>query len=97
MHIEVLHLMLRESVQIVENMDSDTKWQRGEIKIKCRDMQINKLKEQIMFRDELIDEARQMLKSAGVNQRLEDDRIVRVDEIIYDQPMGAAIQRDGRE
>jgi len=70
MHIEVLHLMLRESVQIVENMDSDTKWQRGEIKIKCRDMQINKLKEQIIYRDELIDEARSMLKSAGMNQRL---------------------------
>jgi hypothetical protein len=26
MHMEILHLMLRESVQIVENMDSDTKW-----------------------------------------------------------------------
>jgi hypothetical protein len=47
-------------------------------------MQINKLKEQIIFRDELLDEARGMMKSAGLNQRLEDDRIVRVDDIIYD-------------
>jgi hypothetical protein len=26
MHIEILHLMLRESVCIVENMELDTKW-----------------------------------------------------------------------
>jgi hypothetical protein len=37
--------MLRESVQIVENMDYDTKWQKGEVKIKIRDLQINKLRE----------------------------------------------------
>ena len=63
MHVEVLHLMLRESIQVVENMDSDTRWQKGEVKIKIRDMQINKLKEQLVYRDELLDEARRMMKS----------------------------------
>jgi len=45
LHIEVLHLMLRESVCIVENMELDTRWQKCEIKLKIRDIQINKLKE----------------------------------------------------
>jgi predicted RNase H-like nuclease (RuvC/YqgF family) len=45
LHMEVLHLMLRESIQIVENMQCDTMWQKGEVKIKIRDMQINKLRE----------------------------------------------------
>lgn len=84
MHIEILHLMLRESIQIVENMDSETRWQKGEIKIKIRDIQINKLKEQLIFRDDLLDEARRMMKSAGMNQDLEDDRIIQVEDIIYD-------------
>jgi hypothetical protein len=92
MHVEVLHLMLRESVCIVENMELDTKWQKSEIKLKIRDIQINKLKEQIMFRDDLIDEARKMMKSAGMNQDLEDERIVQIEDIIYDQP--SAGQRD---
>ena len=60
-------------------------------------MQINKLREQIIFRDELIDEARQMLKSSGINRHLEDDRIVKMDDIIYDQPITTTFRGDGRE
>ena len=60
-------------------------------------MQINKLREQILFRDELIDEARQMMKSAGINRHLEDDRIVKMDDIIYDQPITTNLRGDGRE
>jgi hypothetical protein len=50
-----------------------------------------------MFRDELIDEARQMMKSAGINRHLEDDRIFKMDEIIYDQPITTNLRGDGRE
>ena len=39
-----------------------------------------------MFRDDLIDEARKMMKSAGMNQDLEDERIIQIEDLIYDQP-----------
>jgi hypothetical protein len=42
-----------------------------------------------MYRDELLDEARRMMKSAGIDQELEDDRIAMVEDIIYDQPVYA--------
>ena len=77
--------MLKESAQVIETMDMDTKWQKDEIRIKCRDMQIHKLKEQIIFRDELLEEARKMMKSAGVSQDLEDERIIPIADIVYDQ------------
>ena len=83
-HIEVLQAMLRESIQVVENVEVDGKFQKGEIKLKIRDAQINKLKEQVIFRDELIDEARRMLKSAGVRQELDDRRIVDVEDMFYE-------------
>ena len=42
-HHEVLGLMLRESVKIVENMELDTKYQKAEITLMIKDAQINKL------------------------------------------------------
>lgn len=45
MHLEVLQLMLKESIQIVENIETNTKHQRAEVKLKIKDAQINKLKE----------------------------------------------------
>jgi hypothetical protein len=47
-------------------------------------MQINKLKEQMIYRDELLDEARRILKVEGLGQEIEDDRIVALEDIIYD-------------
>lgn len=84
-HVEVLQLMMSESIKIVENMELDTKYQKAEIRLKIRDAQINKLQEQIVYRDELIDEARRALKSAGLEANtLHDERILNVQEIIYD-------------
>jgi hypothetical protein len=61
-------------------------------------MQINKLKEQIIYRDELLDEARRIIKVEGLGHELEDDRIVALEDIIYDQPMaGLRGDRDNRE
>ena len=40
--------------------------------MKIRDAQINRLKEQIVYRDELIDEARRVLRSAGMKDRADD-------------------------
>jgi pyrimidine operon attenuation protein/uracil phosphoribosyltransferase len=37
-----------------------------------------------MFRDDLLDEARKMMKSSGMNQDLEDERIIQIEDIIYD-------------
>lgn len=39
-----------------------------------------------MFRDELLDEARRMLKSAGNDQDVIDDRIIDIENIVYDLP-----------
>jgi hypothetical protein len=38
-----------------------------------------------------------MLKSSGINRHLEDDRIVKMDDIIYDQPITTTFRGDGRE
>lgn len=45
---------------------------------------MGRLKEQVIFRDELIDEARRMLRSAGVNQSLDDRRIVDIKDLYHD-------------
>lgn len=98
-HHELLGMMLRESVKIVENMELDTKYQKAEITLMIKDAQINKLQEQIVYRDELIDEARRVLKSAGLDEgRIRDERILGVEEIIYDHktifdPANAASHR----
>ena len=83
MHLEVLQLMMKESIQIVENIETSTQHQKADVKLKIRDLQINRLKEQIIFRDELIDEARTMLHSAGV-RKLQDNRIAPFEDIIYE-------------
>jgi|APSaa5957512535_1039671.scaffolds.fasta_scaffold82259_1 hypothetical protein len=50
-----------------------------------KDAQIDKLQEQIVYRDELIDEARRVLKSAGLDEgRVHDERISGIEEIVYD-------------
>ena len=54
------------------------------MKLKIKDAFIHKLKEQIVFRDDLIDEARRMLKSAGAGSELNDNRVIDVDDLLYD-------------
>lgn len=44
-HLEVLQCMLRESIQVVENVELDAKVGKGELKLKLKDDQINKLQE----------------------------------------------------
>jgi ribosomal protein L25 (general stress protein Ctc) len=83
MHLEILNLMMKESSKMIENLDFDTKFQKAEIKIKIKDMQINKLREQIMYRDELIEESRNIMEQADLKE-LADNRILHLDQIIYD-------------
>ena len=45
MHIEILQLMMRESIQVVENVELDAKASKVEMKLKIKDAQINKLRE----------------------------------------------------
>lgn len=61
MHIEVLNLMMNESVQMVENINSEAKFTKAEVRLKLKDAQISKLLEQIQLRDHLILEAKQMV------------------------------------
>ena len=77
---------MKESIQIVENMNAETKFNRAEIRLKIKDIQIGKLQEQIQFRDELIDEARKIIRdtSAGPPTSLTDDRILTIDQVMYD-------------
>lgn len=55
-------------MKIAENMELDTKYQKAEITLMIKEAQIDKLQEQIVYRDELIDEARRVLKSAGLDE-----------------------------
>jgi hypothetical protein len=54
--------MLRESSQIAENMDFETKYQKAEIKLKIKDAEITKLREQVVYRNDLIEAASKMMK-----------------------------------
>lgn len=83
MHLEVLQLMMKESIQIVENIETSTQHQKADVQLKIRDAQINRLKEQIIFRDELIDEARALLNSSGA-RKLQDTRIAPFEDIIFE-------------
>lgn len=65
-------------------MEIDTKFQKAEIKIKIKDLQINKLKEQLMYRDEIIEESRAIMGQADLKD-IRDDRILQIDQIMYDQ------------
>lgn len=47
MHVEVLNLMMNESVQMVENINSEAKFTKAEVRLKLKDAQIAKLQEQI--------------------------------------------------
>lgn len=84
MHIDVLQAMMRESIQVVENVELDGRVQKGDYKLKVKDAQIVRLKEQVVFRDELIDEARRMLRSAGVMQSLDDRRIIDIKDLYHE-------------
>ena len=84
MHIEVLQAMMRESIQVVENVELDGRVQKADYKHKVKEAQIGRLREQVVFRDELIDEARRMLRSAGVTQSLDDRRIVDINDLYHD-------------
>lgn len=84
MHLEILQLMMKESIQIVENIETNTKYQKEEIKLKIKDVQLNKLREQIMFRDELLEEARHLLKSAGNSNQLQNNRILPLEDIMFE-------------
>ena len=84
MHIEVLQAMMRESIQVVENVELDGRIQKADYKLKVKEAQVVRLKEQVIFRDELIDEARRMLKSAGVMQSLDDRRIIDIGDLYHE-------------
>ena len=83
-HVEVLAAMMKESIQAVENMDIDTKFQKAEIRNKIKDLQISKLVEQINYRDGLIDEARKIMNQADLNAEIADERIMHPDHLIHD-------------
>jgi hypothetical protein len=42
------------------------------------------LKEQIIFRDELIDEARKIIQSGGMKRQIEDFRIIDIKDILFE-------------
>ena len=65
-------------------MDKETKFQRGEVKQKIKEAQIKKLKEQIIYRDELIGDAKNALQRLGFQEDIDDPRIIDVKDIIYD-------------
>ena len=37
MHVEVLSLMMKESIQVVENMNSEAKFSKAEVRLKMKD------------------------------------------------------------
>lgn len=95
MHIEVLQLMMNESITMIDNMEIDTKFQKAEIKIKIKDLQINKLMEQLKYRDEFIEESRQIMGQADLKD-IRDDRIIAIDQILYDNSLFDSSARDER-
>lgn len=84
MHQEVLSLMVKESVQAIEKLEQQTITQKSDIRLKMKELQIAKLQEQIEFRDQMIDEAKRIMKEMGINNELVDDRIIELDDIVYD-------------
>lgn len=83
-HLEVLQAMIRESIQVVENVELASKITKTEQKMKIKDAQIHKLREQIAFRDELLDEARRLMRQNGLKHHLEDRRISDLGDLHYD-------------
>ena len=75
--------MMKESIQVVENVETSTLHQKTDVKLKIRDAQINRLKDQIVFRDDLLSEARTMLNT-GEGSKLQDNRIVPIEDIIFE-------------
>ena len=84
MHQEVLSLMVKESVQAIEKLEQQTITQKADIKLKMKDLQIAKLQEQIEYRDQVIEEAKRIMKEVGIDNELVDDRIVELEDIVYD-------------
>ena len=62
--------------------------------MKIKDAQINKLKELIIFRDEVLDEAREILGSGGAS-KIQDHRIAPIEDIIYENQI-IIRDRDGQ-
>lgn len=85
MHIEILNLMMKESIQVVENMNSETKFSKAEVRLKLKDVQIQKLQEQLQIRDGVINEAKKLVdRSELPGTVLRDDRIMTIDQVMYD-------------
>lgn len=38
MHLEILNLIMKESIQVVENLTSETRFQKAEIRLKVKDI-----------------------------------------------------------
>jgi hypothetical protein len=81
---DMLKLILSESTRVVEKMELESQYHKGEVRQKIKDAQIKKLKEQVMHRDELIDEARRILITHGFQGELVDPRIIHVNDLIFD-------------
>ena len=68
LHIEVLNLMMKESIQVVENLNQETKFTKAEVRLKLKDVQIEKLQEQINLRDSMLTEAKIVMQGNDISQ-----------------------------
>lgn len=63
--VELLGHILKENIILVENLEFQRKEQKADLQLKIKDMQVNKLSEQIKIRDEMITVAKKKLSSTG--------------------------------
>jgi hypothetical protein len=65
---------MRENIILVENLEFQRKEQKAELQLKIKEMQLNRLSEQIKIRDEMITNAKRKLQNeAG---EIDDPRII---------------------
>lgn len=98
MHLEILNLIMKESIQVVENLTTETRFQKAEIRLKVKDIQLAKLQEQVALRDKLLNEARQLMQDNG--KQLDDDKIMTLEQILYNskylfEPLSSSNQGGG--
>lgn len=65
-------------------MNSETKIAKAEIRLKVKDIQLSKLQEQLHLRDDLLNIARRAMNDNQNTQNLSDNRIMTIEQILYD-------------
>ena len=86
--MEVLLHMMNEQIASIESIDQKRKEKKSENDLKVKELQLTRLQEQIMYRDKLLENARNTFEQEQLqSEQLEDPRIMSLEDMMADESL----------